>query len=119
MQKSKSWQAVSDSLFPFKATGHICVRCPCPGWQQDGHGLRCRRVGTALEEHKQLRCIRQQCKGGNGWKWKLSCFQQAILYSFLGLEAESWATNKRSSKFLLCHSSFSASPCQRSFIRDW
>lgn len=43
-------------------------------------------------------------RGRNGWKWKFPCFQQAILYLF----QENWATYKRSSKFPLQNSSFSA-----------
>lgn len=44
-------------------------------------------------------------RGRNGW---IACFQHTILYLFLGLEEENWATYKRSSKLPWCSSGFSA-----------
>lgn len=77
------------------ADSRMAMGCTVRGWRQ------------SQKSASNSDLFDSDARGRNGWKWKFSCFQQAILCSFLGLE-ENWATYKRSSKFPLCNSSFSA-----------
>lgn len=69
------------------ADSRMAMGCAVRGWRQ------------SQKSASNSDLFDSNTRGRNGWKWKFSCFQQAILCSFLGLEKENWAMYKRSSKF--------------------